>query len=258
MNKRPITEDDLHAYVDQALSTTRRDEVAGYLEQHPDEAKRIASYRRQRDELRSALAPISEEPVPPELNLARMLDGAHRPSFPVWRSAAAAVVLLAVGIAGGWSLHDMGQPAAGGIMALADEATYSYQVYAGDKGRPVEIKASDQVSLVKWVSDSLGHTISVPDLTGSGYRFMGGRVVATAHGPAGMLMYDDDRGTRLMMLTRAMTADKNAPMSSQSTGSVQRVSWSREGIGYSLVGPLSTQALNPIAHEMRRQIETNV
>lgn len=39
MNKRPITEDDLHAYVDQALSTARRDEVAGYLEQHPDEAK---------------------------------------------------------------------------------------------------------------------------------------------------------------------------------------------------------------------------
>lgn len=258
MNNRPITEDDLHGYVDQALSTTRRDEVAQYLERHPDEAERIASYRRQRDELRSALVPISEEPVPPELNLARMLDSARRPRFPVWRSAAAAVVLLAVGITGGWSLHDMVQPAAGGIIALADEAAYSYQVYAGDKGRPVEIKASDQDSLVKWVSDSLGHNVSVPDLTGSGYRFMGGRVIATPHGPAGMFMYDDDKGIRLVMLTRAMTADKNAPMSSQSTGSVQRVSWSKEGIGYSLVGPISTEALNPIANEMRRQIETNV
>ncbi|PRD55046.1 anti-sigma factor family protein [Phyllobacterium myrsinacearum] len=257
MNNSPITEDDLHAYVDQALSTARRDQVAQYLEQHPDEAERIASYRKQRDQLRSALAPISEEPVPPELNLARMLDSARRPRFPVWRSAAAAVVLLAVGLTGGWSLQTLSQPATGGIIALADEATYSYQVYAGDKGRPVEIKASDQDSLVKWVSNRLGHNVSVPDLTGSGYRFMGGRVVATAHGPAGMFMYDDDNGTRLVMLTRAMAADKNSPMLSQSAGLVQRISWSKAGIGYSLVGPLSTEVLNPLANEMRRQIETN-
>ena len=38
MNHRPITEDDLHAYVDSALEPERRAEVASYLADHPDVA----------------------------------------------------------------------------------------------------------------------------------------------------------------------------------------------------------------------------
>jgi anti-sigma factor RsiW len=52
----------------------------------------------------------------------------------------------------------------------------------------------------------------MPDLAASGYRFMGGRIVATAQGPAALFMYDDDRGTRLVMLARPMAADQNQPM----------------------------------------------
>ena len=111
-------------------------------------------------------------------------------------------------------------PTSGGGVALADEAAYTYQVYAADKGRPVEIKASDQADLIKWVSNRLRHTVSEPDLSASGYRFMGGRLVATAHGPAAMFMYDDDRGTRLVMLTRPMAVDQHSPMAQHSISQV--------------------------------------
>ena len=64
MTQRPITEDDLHAYVDHALAPERRAEVATYLDDHPDIAGRIAGFANQRDALRAALAPIADEPLP--------------------------------------------------------------------------------------------------------------------------------------------------------------------------------------------------
>jgi len=41
MNGRPITEDDLHAYVDGVLDIARNAEVAVYLDTHPDVARRV-------------------------------------------------------------------------------------------------------------------------------------------------------------------------------------------------------------------------
>src|SRR5262249_42647439 len=74
MSQRPITEDDLHAYVDRALEPERQAEVASYLTAHPDVAQRVAGFSDQRELLRTALAPIAEEPLPPELNLSRIIE----------------------------------------------------------------------------------------------------------------------------------------------------------------------------------------
>ena len=69
MSNQPITEDDLHAYVDGVLEPEREAEVAIYLEGHPDMARSVAAFSDQRDLLRKALAPIADEPVPSQLNL---------------------------------------------------------------------------------------------------------------------------------------------------------------------------------------------
>ena len=49
MTNRPISEDDLHAYVDGALEPEREAEVAAYLDGHPDMARRVAAFSDQRD-----------------------------------------------------------------------------------------------------------------------------------------------------------------------------------------------------------------
>ncbi len=253
MNHRPITEDDLHAYVDHVLEPERQAEVAAYLADHPDVAGRVAAFGDQRGLLRAALAPIAEEPLPAKLNLSRMIENrARRPSVVRW--AMAAMLLLSIGGLGGWAMRGALQASPGGLVALAQEAAVSYRVYAPDRIRPVEVRASDSAQLVQWVSDRLHRPIKLPDLTTSGYRLMGGRLVATDHGPAAMFMYDDDQGGRIVVLTRTMnSADQNAPMTPQSQGDVGGFAWADDGVGYSLVGHAASDSLRPIANEVRRQ-----
>jgi anti-sigma factor RsiW len=254
MSPRPITEDDLHGYVDCLLEPERQAEVADYLREHPDVAKRVAAFSGQRDLLRAALAPIAEEPLPPELNLSRIIEKrARRPSLARW--AMAAMLLLSIGGLGGWAIRGALEVSPGGLAALAQEATASYNVYAPDRVRPVEVRASGSAQLVQWVSDRLRRPVKVPDLTTSGYRLMGGRVVATSHGPAAMFMYDDDRGSRIVVLTRPMSAaaDHDAPMTPRSQGDVGGLVWADNGVGYSLVGQAAPESLRPIANEVRRQ-----
>jgi anti-sigma factor RsiW len=256
MNHRPITEDDLHAYVDRALEPERRAEVATYLDGHPEIAKRVAAFSGQRDLLREALAPVAEEPVPAKLSLSRIIENRARRSSPAWR-AIAAMLLLCIGGIGGWTVRGSLQATAGGLAALAQEAAYSYSVYAPDRWQPVEMRASNSAELVQWLSSRLHQPVKVPDLTTSGYRLMGGRLVATSHGPAAMFMYDDDHGSRLVVLTRPMNrADQEAPMAAQSKGNVAGFAWADGGIGYSLVGEVPPESLRPIANEVRRQART--
>jgi anti-sigma factor RsiW len=256
MNHRPITEDDLHAYVDHALEPERRAEVASYLDDHPDIARRISAFAGQRDLLRTALAPIAGEPLPAELNLARIIEGRRRrPNRLSW--AVAAMLLLSIGGASGWIARGSLQAAPGGLIALAQEAADSYNVYVPDHERPVEMRASDTAELVAWVSSRLHQPVKVPNLSTSGYRLMGGRLVATSHGPAAMFMYDDDRGSRIVLLTRPMnSADQEAPMTAQSKGDVAGFAWADGGIGYSLVGQTPQESLRPLANEVRKQART--
>lgn len=248
----PITEDDLHGYVDRVLAPERRAEVEAYLAEHPEVARRIAGYAVQRDGLRQALGPIAQEPVPPELSLARMIEARRRPSSRPWLATAAAVLLLVIGGAGGWAWRGMAEPPRAGIAALAREGAENYEVYAADHSRAVELGAADRPQLVRWLSDRLQRPVAVPDL--AGYRFMGGRLVATPHGPAGLLMYDDDRGTRLAMLVRPMEIEGDTPMSEHSQGAVSGVTWADRGLGYTLVGDRPADVLHPLADEARRQI----
>lgn len=83
---------------------------------------------------------------------------------------------------------------------------------------------------------------------------MGGRVVPTAHGSGFLLMYDNDKGSRLVMLTRRMLVDQDNPMVASSLRDTHGWSWARNGLGYSVVGEIGLDELHPLADEVRSQI----
>lgn len=254
MTGRPISEDDLHAYVDGALDTVRRADVEAYLADHPDVARRVDGYRARHDALRSSLLPLAREPVPPSLDLGRLVERRRRSMALRWQ-AAAAVLLVVAGGAVGWSVRASTEPASTGLPALAQEASTAYAVFEPDRLHPVEIRASEGPQLTDWIARRTGHAMNLPDLSRTGYRLMGGRVVATPHGPAGMLMYDDDRGTRLVLLTRPMEAGSDVALSEYRRGALSGLAWERRGVGFVLVGAVPASSLLPVADEAKRQVD---
>lgn len=252
----PIREEDLHAYVDGAVEGPRRARVEDYLARHPDVAARVRDHAQLRQRLREQLAPIMEEPVPPELNLARMVE-AHRQRRRIpWRIAASVVLAMGVGGVSGWSLRGAAEPSTTGVAALAREAAANYRVYAADMARPVEMPAADSPQLVSWISQRLARPIALPDLASTGYRFMGGRLIATEHGPAGLFLYADAHGTRIAMMVRPMAKKGDTPMSSHNQPGVFGYAWVDQGLGYSVMGPASVPDIHPVADEVRRQTDT--
>lgn len=250
-----VSEDDLHALVDERLPPSRRSEVEAWLAAHPDSAARVADYRAQRSAIRAALDPVLDEPVPSFLN-PRHLNGIPRRQWitpQAWWPAAAAILLL-VGGAGGWFAHDWTQPQSRGINLLAQEAAASYAVYAPDAARPIEIAGAQKALLDQWISTRIGHAIRAPDLGAAGFTLMGGRLVATVHGPAGLFLYRNDAGTRVAMLVRPMEIDKVAAMREHSIGATDGLAWADDGMGFSLVGPSAMEGLDTLAAEARRQM----
>lgn len=69
---QPISEDELHAYVDGDIAPGRRLDIALYLARHPDEAARMEVFRAQREAIRALFDDVAHQPVPLRLrNLMR-------------------------------------------------------------------------------------------------------------------------------------------------------------------------------------------
>ena len=68
----------------------------------------------------------------------------------------------------------------------APQATGRYRRAPATTDNPVEFTAAKRDDLVEWVLHGMGVSLAAPDLSAAGYRFIGGRLVATKHGPAAL------------------------------------------------------------------------
>jgi DNA-directed RNA polymerase specialized sigma24 family protein len=64
----PLTEGELHRFVDDLLDSRRKDEIAALLAARPDMSRRANEWRRQSERLRRAFEPLMREPLPLLLN----------------------------------------------------------------------------------------------------------------------------------------------------------------------------------------------
>lgn len=205
----PITEADLHAWVDGQLAAERAAEVEAYLAVRPEEAARVVAWRAQSQALHAAFDAVLDEPWPARVRRA----GAPAPRVLWPQAAAAAVLVLVVGAACGWWLRgatlDPALRAAGagrvvpaatpGLDAFARRAAVAHAVYAPEVRRPVEVDAAHEEQLVRWLSRRLAAPLQVPDLAGIGYALEGGRLLPGGQGPVAQFMYRDANGMRLTL-----------------------------------------------------------
>ena len=60
----PVTEDELHAYVDNELPVERRGDVEAWLAARPEDAARVRSWRAMAEMLHARYDQVLDEPVP--------------------------------------------------------------------------------------------------------------------------------------------------------------------------------------------------
>ena len=248
MSATPVTEADLHAYLDRVLPHARAAEIEVYLAQHPEDGARVAAYREQVDALRRDFSSVLEEPVPDRLR------DASRKRLLI-RYLAAAAALLLVGGALGWHLHAYTTDRRLDTSAWARRAAIAHIVYSPEVRHPVEVGVDQEAHLVAWLSKRLGMPLKVPHLGNLGYALVGGRLLPGERGPVAQFMYQDGRGQRLTLYVRVNSDDsrETAFRFAQERG-VGVFYWLDRKLGYALSGEIDKAELLRLATAVHRQL----
>lgn len=261
MTSHPITEDELQAYVDDALTEEHRAAVEEHLDRHPADAERVAAYRAQKLALKALFQPMLDEPLPDRLHALtvqplRAPAGGWRSGL--WQRLAAGVFIAALGGAGGWLAH--GQYGSGDRMArlvpLSHQAAIAHVVYSPDVRRPVEIAADQEEALVKWLSKRLGTPVRPPKLGGLGYELVGGRLLPGNSGPVAQFMYHDASGQRMTLyVTTEGTEKRDTGFRFAREGPVNVFYWVDGKFGYALSAGIDKGELAKVATAVYDQLE---
>jgi anti-sigma factor RsiW len=249
-----VSEEGLQGLVDDQLGHEQQPRVLRYVQDHPDVARRVAAYRKQREALRAALGPIAAEPLPPRLDLQMLIQQRLVQRRIPWRAAAAVLLAFILGGAGEWFLNFGPRQPTLSISLLSEQAVANHMVYTADKRRPTELGADQRDDLARWVSNRLNHKVTPPDLAADGYSYIGGRLAATPDGPAGMFMYDNKQGVRLTVFVLPLNGAEASPMQHVESAQVDGVAWIDKGIGYTVVGKLPQAELQRLADQVRQQL----
>src|SRR5258708_37176280 len=74
----PVTEDELHAYVDNELPAERRADVEAWLSTHPEDAERVQAWRGMAEALHARYDSVADEAIPKQLEIEPLTRGAGR------------------------------------------------------------------------------------------------------------------------------------------------------------------------------------
>jgi anti-sigma factor RsiW len=249
----PVTEDELHAYVDGELPADRRSAVEAWLASHPDEAARIAGWRVQAEAMRARYGALAEQPVPERLRLSRIDRLAF--GWRTWAGIAVAATIAAFIIGGviGWMARGASAAAPSPLEMFANEALSAHKLYIGEVRHPIEVRAGEQ-HLLPWLSRRVGAALRAPDLAAFELKLLGGRLLPGLRGPAALFMYEGPTGERYTLYcSRSLTPQMALRYSI--ADQVAAIHWVEGEIGFVVSGPADKERLLKIAQTTYEQME---
>lgn len=251
--KSPVTEDELHAYVDGELPAERAFEVEEWLASHPEDAARVAAWRLQADAIRARFNNTANETVPTRLKIEALLRSGRN-----WRAIAAAVAALAFlggGVAGWIARSTTEVVAAVGDPTddLAQRALAAHKLYIGEIRHPIEVGAAE-AHLTPWLSRRIGTTLRLPDFAAFDLKLMGGRLLPGEAGPAAMLMYENGSGDRVTFYMSKLDHPQTA-FRYYTSDHVAAIRWVVGDYGYVVSGPADKMRLKELARAAFEQLE---
>jgi len=249
MSSGPIREEALHAYVDDELDPAERDDVQRWLAANAADAERVAAYQQQRRLLQEAFEPVLQEQVPPGLM-------SRARATPSWRRVAAVCAWIALGAALGWGIRDQQEVApVSSESELVQRARMAHVIYSAETRRAVEVAASQEQDMIRWLSKRMNAAVRVPNLTEFGFEAMGGRLLPGKDGPACQLMYQSADGKRLTIyLSRDAVGAR--PVQYSDKYRVHVIFWSDGTLAFAVSAELDRDDLVRIAAAVARASRT--
>ena len=246
MNK-PLNDELLHAYVDNALTDEERREVEHWLAQDAEAAQRVRAYLEQNLALHTLFDPVLAEPHALNVAAPRRAVNASR-----WLALAATLV-LGVGIGFVWRGWQAGPS---GAVAIARDAALAHVAYVPEVRHPVEVTAAEEQHLVAWLSKRLDAPLRAPSLVSHGYQLLGGRLLppTSRHDPAplALLMYENAQGSRLSLLVKREANNAETSFRFSEDQGVRVFYWIDGPFGYALAGDIDRDELQQIARSVYR------
>lgn len=257
MTQREFTIRDIHMALDGEMPAEERADFEAWLDANPEMKARNTRFTDDARRLREAFAGVLGEPVPERL-VELVTDGKPRtrPSWLAgWRSVAAAAVIFAAGITGGFLAGTSGGPMRGGAEnELAERAIGAYVTYAVDRGRAVEVGGADRPYLEGWLSKRTGLKLVAPDLTGDGFELLGGRLLPGTESPAALLVYKDQAGNQISIYMVAEGDAKTRGTYTAKAGGPTAIYWLNSNYGCAIVGSLPPERLDEVARNAWKQM----
>src|SRR4051812_21874567 len=251
-DRLPVTEDELHAYVDGELPADRLEAVSAWLATYPEAAMQVAAWRAQADAIRARYGATIDEPVPQRLQIDRLM---RRDRSWTGMAAAAAIAAFLIGSGAGWFAHDAATARNSGFDKLAAEALEAYKLYTVEVRHPVEVPGDDRAHMTQWLSKRLGYEQRIPDLQAIGLKLVGGRLLPGPNGgAAAFYMYEGKSGERFTMYCSRTNVPETA-LRYKDTDRVAAFYWVEDQRAYVVSGPADRDRMEKITKAIYEQVD---
>lgn len=240
-------EADIHAYVDGRLDATDAARMDVWLQQHPQRAEEIRRWQRDAQQLRVGLGGLPDAAGRSSLD-PRMIRARRRHRTRA-RMAMAAMLVVALGIGGfgGWQVR--GRTVSASTTAPMADALQAYRMFALNRHRPFDVTSRQPGDMQTWLDRHFDHATRLPDLGKAGFRPVGARLIATASGPAAMVLYENRQGSAISFYIRTPSPTHGIlPHGQRREGQLAAAYWSGQGYNYALV----SRADAPDVHLIRK------
>ena len=253
----PVTEDELHAYVDGELPGDRLEAVGAWLAGNPEQAALVAAWRAQADSIRARYSAVKDEPVPERLQLDRILREIAPARWSV-RSlaamAAAALLVFAAGGGAGWFAHGAASATVAASDKITADAQDAYRLYVVEVRHPVEVPGSEVTHLRNWLSKRVGEELRIPDLQSIGLKLVGGRLLPGPNGAAAFYMYEGPSGERFTIYCAKAGGPETALRFKRGERAAS-FTWVDDKVGYVVSGPADRDRLEAVTKTVYEQVD---
>jgi anti-sigma factor RsiW len=244
----------LMAYADGELDAQAAAELEAALAADPALADRVAMFVQSAEMLREAMGEPEAVAIPPSLHrqirkfmwMTRARKSA-RLALPVAAAIAGFVI-------GGAHVPNMsawiGDANATRAEAVMHEVAEYHTVFLREDEHLVEVPATRKDHIEAWLGDRVGFPLRVPDLSGRGLTFLGGRMLVVEGRPVAQIMYGTADGQRIALCAIEQKTGKASGLVKHSEDGLDLYAKGDGRHLFILVGPAASTVVRDLTSEM--------